>query len=77
MKKLLIYLINLYQRMPLHTHYSCRFIPSCSEYTKISIERFGVVKGTILGIRRILKCHPGGKSGIDMVTIKEKKWKKF
>ena len=73
MKKILIFLINLYQSTPLHSHYHCRFIPTCSEYMKISIERFGVFKGTFSGIKRILRCHPGGKSGIDMVPIKEKK----
>lgn len=73
MKKLLIKLINLYQATPLHSHIKCRFIPTCSEYMKISVDRFGVFKGVYLGIKRILRCHPYGKSGIDMVPIKEKK----
>lgn len=72
MKKLFISLINFYQSLPLHSHSRCRFIPTCSEYTKIAIERFGVFKGTILGIKRILRCHPFGKTGIDMVPTKEK-----
>lgn len=73
MKRLLINLINLYQITPLHSHYRCRFVPTCSEYMKISIDRFGVFKGIYLGIKRILRCHPFGKTGIDMVPIKEKK----
>ena len=52
---------------PLHSHMMCRFIPTCSEYMKIAIERFGVFKGIYLGTKRILRCHPHGKSGIDMV----------
>lgn len=51
----------------------CRFIPTCSEYMKIAIERFGVFKGIYLGTKRILRCHPHGKSGIDMVPEREKK----
>lgn len=73
MKKLLIGLVNLYQRTPLHSHYRCRFVPTCSEYMKISIDRFGVFKGVYLGIKRILRCHPFGRSGIDMVPKKENK----
>jgi len=73
MKKLLIYFINLYQKMPLTSHMKCRFIPTCSEYTKIAIERFGCIKGSYLGIKRILRCHPGSEPGIDMVPIKENK----
>lgn len=57
----------MYQRTPLHCHSNCRFIPTCSNYACTAIERFGVFKGTILAIKRILKCHPFGKSGIDLV----------
>ena len=67
MKRLFIGLINLYQKTPLNSHSSCRFIPTCSEYTKIAIIRFGFFKGCYLGIKRIAKCHPGTKSGIDLV----------
>ena len=73
MRKFLIYLINLYQRTPLHSHFVCRFIPTCSEYMKISIERFGALKGLFLGIKRLLRCHPFGKSGIDMAPEREKR----
>ena len=67
MKKMLIKLIELYQSTPLHIHSYCRFIPTCSEYSKIAIERFGVIKGLFLSFKRILKCNPFGKSGIDLV----------
>lgn len=66
MKKIAIKLINLYQSTPLHSHKMCRFIPTCSEYMKIKIMEKGFIKGTLLGIRRILRCHPFGKSGFDL-----------
>ncbi len=67
MKKIIIKMINLYQATPLHTHSMCRFIPTCSEYTKIAVERYGSFKGSYLGIKRILRCHPFGKFGYDPV----------
>ena len=73
MKKILIKLITLYQKMPLNTHASCRFIPTCSEYAKESIETYGACKGSILSIKRILRCHPFRKVSVDMVPKKEKK----
>ena len=66
MKKLCILLIELYQITPVHTHSLCRFIPTCSEYTKIKINEYGCIKGIYLGIKRILKCRPFGKSGYDL-----------
>ena len=66
MRKLSIFLIKLYQITPLHSHSMCRFVPTCSEYTKIKINEFGFIKGCFLGIKRILKCHPFGKSGYDL-----------
>jgi len=46
---------------------ACRFTPTCSEYTKTAISRYGLVRGTIMGIRRILRCRPGGGFGFDPV----------
>lgn len=66
MKKIAIKMIDLYQATPLHSHSLCRFIPTCSEYTKIKIKEYGFIKGSMLGIKRILKCHPFGKSGYDI-----------
>ena len=71
MKKVLIKVIKLYQKLPLHTHTLCRFVPTCSEYAIIAIERFGVLKGSYYAIKRILRCHPFGKSGIDLVPEKK------
>lgn len=66
MKKIAIKLIELYQATPLHIHTMCRFIPTCSEFTKIKINEYGFIKGSYLGIKRILRCHPFGKSGFDL-----------
>lgn len=65
MKKLLIKLIQIYQNTPLACHKYCRFTPTCSEYMKEAIDKYGVKKGLKLGIKRLLKCHPFGKYGYD------------
>ena len=46
---------------------NCRFLPTCSEYTKDSIIKFGLTKGICLGFKRIIKCHPWGKSEHDPI----------
>ena len=73
LKKLLIKLIDIYQKVPGPWHNKCRFIPSCSNYTQEAITKHGAYKGLKLGIKRILKCHPFGNHGYDPVPIKEEK----
>ena len=60
--------INLYKYLisPLLGN-NCRYLPTCSEYTKESIIKYGVVKGFWLGLKRISKCHPWGKGGYDPI----------
>ena len=57
----------------------CRFLPSCSEYAKESLQQHGLLKGVTLSLKRILRCHPikflGGGDGIDLVPEKKIKSK--
>ena len=66
MKKILIKLIEFYQKA-ISPWFGprCKFYPSCSEYTKQAIEKYGAIKGTIKGIKRILRCNPFSKGGYD------------
>lgn len=49
---------------------SCRFVPSCSEYTYEAICQYGTIQGLLKGAKRILRCHPGARSGCDPVKQK-------
>lgn len=69
MKKILIYILNKYQKKisPIirSTGINCKYYPSCSEYMKQAIEKYGCFLGVLKGIKRILKCNPFSKGGYD------------
>ena len=69
MKSFGIFLIRLYQLFisPLIPD-SCRFHPTCSEYTLQAIQKYGFFKGSWFGIRRLSKCHPLHPGGFDPLT---------
>jgi putative membrane protein insertion efficiency factor len=46
---------------------SCRFVPTCSEYTQRALRKHGMLRGSMLALRRVLRCHPLGGSGMDPV----------
>lgn len=66
-KNIIINLIKCYQKLSLYKTPSCRFYPSCSNYSIEAVEKYGVIKGGWLAIRRILRCHPFNPGGYDPV----------
>ena len=69
MKKIFLKIIEFYQRHISsffhHMGIRCKFYPTCSEYTKSAILKYGVIKGLGLGFIRIMKCNPFSKGGYD------------
>ena len=78
MTKIFIFIIKIYQYFisPLLGS-RCRFLPTCSEYFIEALKTQGIITGTKLGVKRILKCHPfsklGGNHGLDFVPIPKSK----
>jgi putative membrane protein insertion efficiency factor len=66
--RLLLFLIRAYQLvLSPFLGGSCRFLPSCSAYAREAIETHGAWRGTILAARRLARCHPLGRPGLDPV----------
>lgn len=69
MKKVLIFLLSGYQKFisPIFKEIgvNCKYYPSCSEYMKQAIEKYGVLRGIYLGVKRLLRCNPFSKGGYD------------
>ena len=66
---ILIKLIKIYRYLisPWFGH-SCRYLPTCSEYSIDALKEFGLIKGVYLSSKRILSCHPWSKGGLDPVN---------
>ncbi len=70
MKKLVLTLIRFYKKYLSLGNLGingCRFEPSCSVYTYQAIEKYGILRGSLMGLWRILRCNPFSKGGYDPV----------
>ncbi|MBI4091630.1 MAG: membrane protein insertion efficiency factor YidD [Candidatus Levybacteria bacterium] len=77
MKKLVLSLIRIYQKTIgfrkgiLKTLFlvdsACRYSPTCSDYIYQAVEKYGVFRGSMLGLRRIVRCHPWSRGGWDPI----------
>ncbi len=69
MKKIFICIIKIYKKTisPIISFFGshCKYYPTCSEYAIQAIEKYGVIKGCFLGMKRILRCNPFSKGGYD------------
>ena len=76
MTRLLLALLGFYKRWlspPLHAlnpGHGCKFLPTCSEYAMEAIAVHGPLRGARLALWRLLRCHPFGKGGLDLVPPK-------
>jgi putative membrane protein insertion efficiency factor len=66
MKKLVMKLLVFYKKY-ISRGYNCRFTPSCSEYSYQAVEKYGVIKGLWLALKRVIKCNPWSKGGMDLL----------
>ncbi len=67
-----VLVVKLYQNaISPFTPSTCRFEPTCSSYMIEALEKHGLFCGSFLGIKRIVNCHPWGKSGYDPVPVKK------
>jgi putative membrane protein insertion efficiency factor len=67
-KTIMIFIIEVYRRFisPLRMG-KCRFYPTCSQYSIDAIKRYGAIKGSVMAVKRISKCHPFHPGGYDPV----------
>jgi len=71
MKKIFLFFIKIYKKYlsPIFEHNGirCKYYPTCSEYSKQAIEKYGAFKGFFLSLKRFCKCNPFSKGGYDPV----------
>lgn len=66
-KSLILKIIKFYQKfISPFLGKRCRFYPSCSEYSYLTIKKYGIVRGLLLSFKRLLKCYPWHPGGIDI-----------
>ena len=75
MRKVLIKILTFYKKIispifVINFGHACRFTPTCGVYAREAIEKFGIVKGLILSLKRVARCHPFGGFGYDPVSDK-------
>ena len=66
MKQAVIFLVRAY-RLLLSPYLppSCRYLPTCSQYAEEALDKYGVLKGGMIALKRISRCHPWGGNGYD------------
>ncbi|TFE67430.1 membrane protein insertion efficiency factor YidD [Methylacidiphilum caldifontis] len=73
MKKIVFFLLDIYRyglstfRQSLGMYGVCRYYPTCSQYCREAVQKHGIMRGLILSLQRILRCHPWGGQGWDPV----------
>jgi putative membrane protein insertion efficiency factor len=69
MKRFALWMLGIYKRwISPSLPPSCRYVPTCSEYSMEAVERYGVLRGGVMGAWRLLRCHPFVKGGYDPVV---------
>ncbi|MFA5113253.1 MAG: membrane protein insertion efficiency factor YidD [Candidatus Margulisiibacteriota bacterium] len=78
MARIVIYLLTLYQKyIAPYLGQRCRYYPTCSDYTKEAVGSHGALVGSLLGIKRLIKCNqffPGGFDPVPAAVSRETKW---
>jgi putative membrane protein insertion efficiency factor len=68
MKRITLFTIRFYQKaISPYLPSACRYTPTCSYYSQEAVQRYGVVRGSWLGLKRLARCHPLGGKGYDPV----------
>ncbi len=72
-KKIVLALLAAYRRLiSPWVGPACRYLPTCSQYAAEAVDRYGVWRGGLMALRRLVRCHPFGGSGYDPVEVKSR-----